>query len=331
MIDIGLVVYVIGFLTIAGIYAISVLGLNVNWGFTGLFNVGVAGFYAVGAYASAILTTPASGAHLGGFGLPVAVGWIAAMLFSAGVAWIIGRICLRLRSDYLAIATIGIAEILRLIFKNWQSLSGGALGVPNIPRPFDAYPGLWSDLAYLGLVLVLLGVIYALLQRAFHSPWGRTMRAIRDNETAAAAAGKDVERFRLQAFVLGSALMGLGGAVFAHYVKFLSYEATEPIDVTFLPWVMLIVGGSGNNLGAILGAVLIWALWTMTNFLTGFLPDTCLAGTGWEIDRCRLRASYTRVFLIGLLLQIVLQRYSRGLLPEHPPIFATKGTPPRGP
>jgi branched-chain amino acid transport system permease protein len=317
----GYLIYLIGFLTMAGIYAISVLGLNINWGFTGLFNVGIAGFFAVGAYASAILTTASNDGHFGGFDLPIPVGWLAAMLFAAAMAWVVGKICLRLRSDYLAIATIGIAEILRLTFKNWESFSGGTYGIGKIPRPFAVEDRVVTDLAYMFIVFAIVAVIYIFLQRGLASPWGRVMRAIRENEVAAAAAGKDVERFRLQAFVLGSALMGLGGAMLAHYIKFLSYEATEPIDVTFLPWVMLIVGGSGNNKGAILGALLIWFLWTMTNFITNFLPDTCLAGSALEIDRCNLRASYMRVFLIGLLLQIVLQRFPRGLLPEKAPVI----------
>ena len=304
----GLFLFAIGFLTMAMIYAVASLGVNINWGFTGLFNVGVAGFFAVGAYSSAVLTAPESVHHIGGFGLPVPVGILAAMVLAALVAWPVGKICLRLRSDYLAIATIGIAEILRLTFRNYQPLGGGPFGVNNIPRPFESLPTPWDQIAFLLLVVAIVGVILFLVQRAWTAPWGRVLRAIRENEDAAEAAGKDVEEFRLQAFILGSALMGLFGALMAHYVKIISPEGTEPLLVTFLPWVMLIVGGAGNNRGAVVGAILVWGLWTMTELLTGRLPDD------WA-----LRVGYLRIFLIGLLLQVVLQKFPGGLLPERPP------------
>ena len=304
----GLFLFAVGFLTMAMIYAVASLGVNINWGFTGLFNVGVAGFFAVGAYCSAVLTAPESVHHIGGFGLPVPVGILAAMVLAALVAWPIGKICLRLRSDYLAIATIGIAEILRLTFRNYQPLGGGPFGVNNIPRPFESLPAPWDQIAFLLLVVAIVGVILFLVQRAWAAPWGRVLRAIRENEDAAEAAGKDVEKFRLQAFIFGSALMGLFGALMAHYVKIISPEGTEPLLVTFLPWVMLIVGGAGNNRGAVIGAILVWGLWTMTELLTGRLPDE------WA-----LRVGYLRIFLIGLLLQIVLQKFPGGLLPERPP------------
>jgi len=304
----GLFLFAVGFLTMAMIYAIASLGVNVNWGFTGLFNVGVAGFFAVGAYTTAVLTAPASTNHIGGFGLPVPVGILAAMAMAGLVAWPIGKICLRLRSDYLAIATIGIAEILRLTFRNYQPIGGGPFGVNNIPRPFESLARPWDQILFLVLVIVIVGVILFLVQRAWAAPWGRVLRAIRENEDAAEAAGKDVEKFRLQAFILGSVLMGLFGALMTHYIKIITPEGTEPLLVTFLPWVMLIIGGAGNNKGAIVGAILVWGLWTLTELLTGRLPDE------WA-----LRVGYLRIFLIGLLLQIVLQKFPRGLMPERPP------------
>jgi len=304
----GLFLFAISFLTMAMIYAVASLGVNFNWGFTGLFNVGVAGFFAVGAYSSAVLTAPESPNHIGGFGLPIPVGIIVAMILAGLVAWPVGKICLRLRSDYLAIATIGIAEILRLTFRNYQPVGGGPFGVNNVPRPFEGLPGPWDQVAFLLLVIVIVALVLFLLQRAWKAPWGRVLRAIRENEEAAAAAGKDVEKFRLQAFILGSILMGLFGAMMVHYVKIISPEGTEPLLVTFLPWVMLIVGGAGNNNGAVLGAILVWGLWTLTELLSGWLPDE------WA-----LRIGYLRIFLIGLLLQIVLQKFPRGLIPERPP------------
>jgi len=315
----GLLLYFTALVTMGGIYAVSALGLNLNWGMTGLFNVGIAGFFAVGAYTSALLTAPpieagtaAQGA--GGLSLPMPVGWLAAMALAAAVAWVVGRICLRLKSDYLAIATIGIAEIIRLVARNEQALTGGSFGIKAIPRPFETLERPWGEIAMMLLIAAIVLAIYLFLQRARNSPWGRVMRAIRDNETAAEAMGKDVEAFRLQAFVIGSALMGLAGALTAHYLKVLTPEATEPLQATFLVYVMLIAGGSGNNRGAILGAIVVWLLWTATELVTGRLP------VEWGV-----RIAYGRMFLVGLLLVVVLQRFPGGLLPERPPKLAGDG------
>ena len=303
----GLAGYGAFFLTMAGIYAVLVLGLNVQWGFTGQFNIGVAGFFAVGAYASAIATTAPGGAHLGGFGLPVWVGLAAAMAASAIIAALVGLLTVTLRADYLAIATIGIAEILRLILKNEAWLTNGVRGIPGIPRPLAEVAG-GHPAATLLVVAAVVIVVYLALERGRRSPWGRVLRAIRDNEPAARAAGKNVLRFRLQAFVLGSALMGLGGALYAHTVGFISPEAFGPELVTFLVWVMLIAGGSGNNRGAVLGALAIWLVWSGTEILTGRLPPDLVT-----------RAGALRVLLVGVLVQVILLWRPGGLLPEAPP------------
>jgi len=299
--------YAISLLTIGGIYAVMALGLNLQWGYGGLFNAGVSGFFAVGAYASAILTAPPTPGHLVGLGLPVPVGILSAMLLSGAVGWGVGRICLGLKSDYLAMATIGIAEILRLVIDNEIWLTNGSRGIVAIPRPFDELPGIWRDLAFLALVAGIVLALYVALERLAASPWGRVMRAIRDSEDAAAAFGKDVASFRVEAFVLGSMAMGLSGALTSHAFKFIGPDATLPLVTTFLVWVMLIAGGSANNRGAILGPIAIWTLWSATELLTGRLPPE------WQI-----RGSYLRVFLIGLLLQIILQRFPKGMLPERP-------------
>ena len=304
----GFLNYLIALGTMSGIYAVLCLGLNLQWGFAGLFNAGIAAFFAIGAYTAAILTTPESPNYLGGFGLPVVVAWPIAMLLSGAVAWAIGRICLRVQGDYLAMATIGIAEVIRLVIKNEEWLTAGTRGIPNIARPFEWLPSTWNHLAFMGLVLALVAIIYWFAERAWTAPWGRALRAIRDSDVAAAAIGKDVAQFRLEAFVLGALVMGLAGALSAHYFKFLGISATEPMMVTFLVWVMLIVGGSGNNRGAIVGAALIWVIWSATELLTNRLPGEWIT-----------RTSYIRVLLIGLLLQVVLQRFAKGLVPERPP------------
>jgi branched-chain amino acid transport system permease protein len=304
----GYAMYLVAILTMGGIYALLTLGLNLHWGYTGLMNVGIAGFVTVGAYTSAILTTPASPTHLGGFELPTLVGMAAAAVAAGLVAWLIGLTTLRLRSDYLAIATIGIGEILRMVARNEQWLTNGSQGMTNVPKLFGSLPSPWSEVAFLAVVLVLVGVMYWLCERAHRSPWGRVQRAIRDNENAAAAAGKHVERFRLASFVFGAMVMGLGGAMMAQLLRFVAPETAEPLMVTFLVWVMLIAGGSGNNRGALLGAFGVWFLWSLTDFLTRFMPDALEA-----------RASFLRMFLIGLALQLVLIYRPQGLIGEKPP------------
>lgn len=304
----GYGLYIISLLTMGGIYAVLTLGLNVQWGYGGMFNAGVAGFFGIGAYMAALLTTAPSARHLGGYEMPYIVGAVAAMLVSGVIAYLVGKVCLRLRSDYLAIATIGIAEIFRLIQKNETWATNGPRGVSQIPKPFENLPEPYNQLAFLGLVLATVFVIYLLLEVARKSPWGRVMTAIRENETAVKAAGKNVESFRMEGFVLGCMIMALAGALMAHYLKFVDPNATDPLLATFIVWVMLIVGGSANNKGAILGAFLIWTVWSATEILSSRLPA--------ELS---IKTAYVRIFLIGLALQIFLQKFPQGIIPERRP------------
>lgn len=304
----GLLTYFIFFLTVAGIYAVLSLGLNVQWGFTGQINIGVAAFFAIGAYSSAIVTTAASPHHLGGFELPFLLGVVGAMLASGILAFCIGLITLNLRGDYLAIASIGIAEIIRLFLKNEGWLTNGVRGIPAIPKPLSGLTESGDALLFLLVILVFVAVTYLALERLYRSPWVRVLRAIRVNEDAVQAAGKNVLRFRLEAFVLGSVIMGIGGALYAHFTTFISPSAFDPMFGTFLVWVMLIAGGSGNNKGALLGAVIIWGVWSGTEIFTTRLPEMWVT-----------RASAIRIFLVGALLECILIFRPQGLLPEKPP------------
>lgn len=301
---IGLANYALFMCIFIGIYALLALGLNIQWGFAGLFNAGIAGFFAVGAYTSAILTSPHADGRLGGYDLPFFVGWIGAMVAAALVAWPIGKICLRFRSDYLAIATIGIAEIIRLVIKSEETLTNSARGITGIPRPYGDLAYFESQAAYLAIVVVVLLLAYLAVERQFRAPWGRMMQAIRDNELAARAMGKNIEFRRLEAFIFGSALMGLGGALFAHFNRSITPEAIDPMVATFLVWIMLILGGSGNNRGAILGAAVVWIIWSVSEIATDQLPH-----------EYAVKAKYIRLFLIGLMLQLVLRFRPEGLLP----------------
>ncbi len=296
------------FLVFAASFAIIVLGLNLQWGYTGLFNVGVAGFVAVGAYTSAILTTPEAADRIGGFGWPVAAGWLAATAASALAGLLVGAVALRLRDDYLAITTFGVAVTLQLVATNAQRLTGGPFGVQFIPKPLQGWlgTGLPWTLGYLVLTLALLALVYVALERLVRSPWGRVLRAIREDEAAAASLGKRAFFFRLQSFVIGSALMGLGGAVYAHFVGYIAPEDFLPI-LTFQLWAMLIVGGSGNNRGALLGAFIVWGFWTAAGgLLRGFVPQAEQA-----------RAAALQVVLIGVLIALMLVLRPRGLLGEE--------------
>jgi branched-chain amino acid transport system permease protein len=300
----GLLNYALFFATFAGIFAVTALGLNVQWGLSGQLNFGIAGFFAIGAYTSAILTSEPTATHLGGFDLPIIVGLIAAMALSALVAWAVGWVTAGLRTDYLAIATIGLAECIRLIVKNEDWLTNGVRGIPGVPRLAAEWfgPSPWVMLLLVAACVVF---AYAHIEMARTSPWGRLQLAIRENERGATAAGKNVARARLEAFVFGAAFMGLGGALYAHLFGFISPEAFGPNFSTFLVWVMLIAGGSGNNKGAILGSFVIWLIWSGTEILTNRLPAEFAT-----------QAGALRLLLIGLLVQVVLIYRPQGLMPE---------------
>lgn len=302
----GIISYLVFFATIAGIYAILTLGLNVQWGYTGLFNVGIAGFFAVGAYTSALLTTKPSAIHVGGFELPFLLGLLGAGLVCGLIALLIGIPTLRLREDYFAIASIGIAETIRFVFQNERWLAGGNRGVAGIPRPLFDLAGSHFNLVYLLLVIVLLLLLYVLLERGIRSPWGRVLKAIREDEHVATASGKDIFRLRLESLVIGAIVMGFAGSLYAHFIGFISPLSFTPMLTTFIVWVMLTLGGSGNNKGALVGAFVVWGIWTMTEFLTDLLPVGLAS-----------RAAPMRVVLIGLLLIAVLMLRPRGLFGEE--------------
>jgi branched-chain amino acid transport system permease protein len=281
------------------------LGLNVQWGQTGLFNVGIAAFVAIGAYVSALLTTPDAPGRFGGFDLPIAIGWLGGVLVAGLAAWLVGALTIRLRSDYLAIATFGVAVTVQLCVLNLQPLTGGAFGIGFIPRPFGSLAAdpLAFSLSNLALMAGVVLALYLALQHLAKSPWGRVLRAIREDESAAKALGKRPIRFRLQAFTIGGAIMGLAGAAQGHFIGFIAPDNYLPI-LTFQVWAMLIVGGSGNNRGAILGAVLVWGLWALSAAaVSAFVPPEQQA-----------RAASLQIVMIGVGLCLILLLRPRGIL-----------------
>ncbi len=396
------------------ISAIMALGVNLQWGFAGLFNVGVMGFVALGGLAVVLVSTPPVGeawragglgviaglilgaatiagaiytwnrmkpgrmralamiavlaagffiyrgvfdagvqavesvnpavsGNLGGLGLPVLVAWPIGGLLAAGVAWIIGKTALGLRSDYLAIATLGIAEIIIAVMKNEDWLARGVKNVIGLPRPVpneidlqrDAQfvaqaEGLGLDpvtastlyvkIGYLGLFAVVLAIILILAQLALKSPWGRMMRAIRDNETAAEAMGKNVTKRHLQIFILGSVVCGIAGAMMTTLDGQLTPGTYQPLRYTFLIWVMVIVGGSGNNFGSVLGGFLIWFLWVEVEPLGRWLMDVISSPLpeGSALKEHLLdSAAHMRLMTMGIVLLLVLRFSPRGLIPER--------------
>jgi branched-chain amino acid transport system permease protein len=396
------------------ISAILALGVNMQWGYAGLFNIGVMGFVALGGLAAVIISmppvtdawaaggiqiilglilgaatiigailfykrmaqgpmrglgtaailivgfflyrgvldpgvsaveavNPAATGYLGGLGLPILLSWPAGALLAAGAAWIIGKTALGLRADYLAIATLGIAEIVISILKNEDWLSRGVKNVIGLPRPVPYEVDLQRDpgfvdrvttwgydpvtassitvkLAYAGLFLIVLLVLIWLAEKALNSPWGRMMRAIRDNEVAAEAMGKDVTARHLQIFVLGSAVCGLAGAMMTTLDSQLTPTTYQPLRFTFLVWVMVIVGGSGNNWGAVLGGFLIWWLWVQVEPMGLWLMQAITADmTEGSALKSHLldSAAHMRLLTMGLVLLVVLRFNPRGLIPER--------------
>ena len=334
----GFISYLITFGIFVTIWSIFALGLNVHWGYTGIFNFGVAGFFMVGAYTAAVLTKhPAAGGsysqYIGGYELPFYVGIAGAAVAAGLLALLVGLPTLRLRADYLAIATIGVAEALRRVAINESDLVNGTRGMIGIPAPLHGVVSTRSDyysLLFLGLALVVLAIIYVAVERGIRSPWGRVLRAMREDELTTAASGKNVNAFRMQSFVLGAMIMGVGGAMYAYHIRAIAPETFEPLFGTFIIWAMLIVGGSGNNKGALLGAFVVWGIWSGTGQLVQRLPEAL-----------EERVFYFRLLFIGLLIVGTLLLRPNGILGEERRVSifverearreARKARPPSGP
>ena len=413
------------------ISAIMALGVNIQWGYAGLFNVGIMGFAALGGVAALLVSkppvptawsagglgilasgmvtaaviaavwylvkklhsgwvknvvvavavlagyfliravydpavgaieadNPAKSGYLGGLGLPIIFSWFVGGLFAAGVAWFIGKVALGLRSDYLAIATLGISEILIAMMKNEDWLTRGVKNVTGLDRPVPYelqlqesaafskwvewfYAGrlesltgdarattlrdaviegssLFVKLCYTGLFTAVLLAVLLLCVLALASPWGRMVRAIRDNEVSAAAMGKNVTRRHLQIFILGSAVVGIAGAMLTTLDGQFTPSTYQPLRYTFLIWVMVIVGGSGNNLGAVFGGFLIWYIWIVAAPVGNWLMATLTSGMddgNWLRNHLIDSAQHMRLIIMGLVMLLVMRFSPGGVLPER--------------
>ncbi len=284
----------------------------------------------------------AKAGHIGGLNLPILISWVVGGLFAAGAAYVIGKISLGLRSDYLAIATLGISEIVIYVLKNEDWLARGVKNVNGLPRPvpyeidlqaeqwvIDLAARLSTDvpelssiivkLCYAALFTAVLVGLFWLFETALRSPWGRMMRAIRDNEVAANAMGKHVTAKHLQVFVLGSAVVGLAGAMLTTLDGQFTPASYLPLRFTFLIWIMVIVGGSGNNFGSILGGFVIWFFWVESEPLGLWLMDVItspLAETSGLRSHLLASAAHMRLMTMGLLMLLMLRFAPQGLIPE---------------
>lgn len=322
----GVVSFLLQVAIVVLIYTVIVLGLNVQVGYAGISNFGVAAFFLVGAYVGGIVVAPPASSefvqYVGGFGpalnlvpalrtdqwLPHLVGLVAAAVAAGLLAAVIIPLTPRLRLDYLSIATIAIAELVRTIAINESWLVNGDRGLIGITHPFgdlvdpDVYP-----IVLLAVVVAAVAAIYVASERAVRSPWGRVLRALREDEMAASAAGKNTLAFKGQAFVLGAGIIGIGGALFAYYRGAITPADFEPLQGTFLFWVMLIVGGTGNNRGALLGAFVVWGFWVASLQLSSLpLPEEFTS-----------RVPFLRLGALGLFFIVMLLMRPQGLLPEE--------------
>ncbi|GAB4528062.1 MAG: branched-chain amino acid ABC transporter permease [Roseibium sp.] len=305
---IGVISYLVFFATVAAILAIAVLGLNLQWGNTGLFNGGVVASFGAGAYGTLILGgTPQEG-HLGGFELWYPLALLGGMASAGVLAWVVGRLTLRLRHDYLAIATFGVAVAFENVVRNATGVTGGAQGIRGFERPLRDLlgSGFAYNLVFLIAVAGVLFLVYVFLERLTVSPFGRLLRAIREDEIAARSLGKTPDKLRLTAFVTGSVIIGLAGGLYGTFYAFVSPQDVLPI-LTFQIWAMLIVGGAGNNRGAMAGAFLIWGAWTFSGWaLSRFAPTEAQLYTG-----------SIQFVLIGMVIVGMLLWRPQGLFPER--------------
>lgn len=396
------------------ISAIMSLGVNIQWGYAGLFNVGIMGFAALGGMAAMLISmrpvgeawaaggvgvifgaltlivtiaaavftfralakgkvralamivvitvgyaitrsifdpatdaiekvTPAATGYLGGLGLPIILSWPIGGLLAGGAAWIVGKITLGLRTDYLAIATLGISEIIVAILKNEDWMTRGVKNVVGLPRPVPyeinlqksdwflqlcqrletdpvTFSSIFVKLCYASLFTVILLIVLYLSEKALRSPWGRMMRAIRDNEVSANAMGKNIKARHLQVFILGSIVVGIAGAMLTTLDGQLTPASYQPLRFTFLIWVMVIVGGSGNNWGAVLGGFVIWFFWIQAEPLGVWLMELITANMdAGSALRAHLldSAQHMRLMTMGLILLLALRFSPRGLIPER--------------
>jgi branched-chain amino acid transport system permease protein len=281
---------------IALIYVILSLGLTLQYGLTGLINFGHVGFFAIGAYTSALLALK---------GVPLIFSFTAAAALAGIAAWPIGLVSLRLRDDYFAIVTLGFSEVVRIVITSERWLTNGVQGVPGIPRLYGNLEGSVAQLAVLVTILAVTLVGVWIIRRIAGSPFGRLIEAIRDNEEAVQALGKDPARFKIQVLVVGAALAGIAGAFYAHYITYIVPDQFIPL-VTFYVWMAIIMGGVGRVSGAIVGTAILMLFLEGSRFLRDIVPGVS------EVDMASVR-----IGTVGLLLVLFIMYRPQGLMGDY--------------
>lgn len=286
-------------LATALIYAIATVGLNLHWGDAGILNFGVAAFFGIGAYTSIILTTPTlPGADRAfGFAYPIVVGLVAAFIVTAIIGGVVGLTTARISGDYIAVVTLAFDRIIRTIAQSEGWLTEGHLGVTNVPNLSPSSTvGMVRSVVIIG---VILGAAYYLFRRLSKSAFGRILHAIREDSNVPTALGKNVLRFNVKAFALGAGIMGVSGALIAHYLGFFN-PSVFPLAITFFIWTALIIGGSGSYKGAIVGAVILGAVYQLVRYVPSTIP--------YSSD-----LPHIRTMLIGIVMIAVLYYRPYGL------------------
>ncbi|SDL20421.1 branched-chain amino acid ABC transporter permease [Halarsenatibacter silvermanii] len=307
--------YLLSIICVGSAYAIIAMGLNLQWGYTGLFNLAVHGMAAVGGYGAVIMTTSPSAGRIGGFAMPYPVGLIVAALIAGLLGAIIGRVTLHLEFGFFAIATLGLGMMVQAVLINEGWIGDGVWGIGDIPRPFDWYfdHPFFIYVAYAVVSFLLMVLVYIVLERLVHSPWGRIQMAIKEDELLTQMLGKDIFSYRMQSLVLGAMIIGLGGAVYAHYQAYINPESYDDIMMTFIPLLMVVAGGSGNNKGSIIGAFFIWTAWSTSEIFAGYFP------LGAE------QLPHVRMLTVGVIIIAILRFRPRGLIGRERAVSAAAG------
>lgn len=287
--------YLAAITIIALVYMLLALGLTLQYGLTGLINFGHVGFFAIGAYASALLSLN---------GWPFIASFPAAAALAALAAWPIGLVSLRLRDDYFAIVTLGFSETVRLVITNEKWLTNGVQGIPGVPRLIEGV-GTGTQLAVLGLLLGANLAAILIMRRIVKSPFGRVIEAIRDNEEAVRALGKDPARFKIQVLMLGAALAGVAGAFYAHYITYIVPDQFIPL-VTFYVWMAIIMGGVGRVSGAVVGTAILMLFLEGSRFLRDIIPGVS------EVEMASIR-----IGVVGLALILFTIYRPQGLVGDY--------------
>ena len=286
-------------LNLALISAIAVIGLNFAFGYAGLITLAQAGFVGCGAYITAILSTT--------LGLSPWLSIPAAMVGAGVIAVVIGLPMLRLKGHYLALATLGFNVSFVIVATNWKSLMGGTDGISGIPGPWKAALGQNFNTVYFAIVVVLVGVVFAVMRRIDRSPYGRVLRAIREDAQVAQVAGKPVLRFKAEAFALSAAIAGLAGALYGHFTSYIAPDLFLPLITVYI-FLAVASGGTGRPAGALLGAYLVMTLLESSRFFVELIPGVT------AVQRAALKE-----LLIAAALILVLRLKPSGVLPERIP------------